>query len=140
MADYEYEHSVETTASTQAVWELWRDVSRWTAWDTSLESVELDGPFATGSSGTMVIPGQPPIAFTLTDVRPGAGFTDETSIPGALLRFRHVVEPLGGGQARVTHRVEIEGPAAQELGPMVTEDVPDAVAGLVKLAEASCAA
>jgi hypothetical protein len=140
MTNYEFEHSVETTASTQAVWDLWHDVSRWTAWDTSLESVELEGPFAVGSSGTMVIPGQPPIAFTLTDVRQGEGFTDETTIPGALLRFDHAVAPLADGRALVTHRVEIEGPAAQELGPMVTEDVPDAMAALVKLAEASCEA
>jgi Polyketide cyclase / dehydrase and lipid transport len=140
MTNYEYSHTVETTAPTQAVWDLWRDVSRWTEWDSSLESVTLDGPFTAGSSGTMVIPGQPPIAFTLTDVREGAGFTDETSIPGALLRFDHAVEALGEGRARVTHSVVIEGPEAQELGPVVTEDVPEAVAALVKLAEASSAA
>jgi hypothetical protein len=37
---------------------------------------------------------------------------------------------------RITHRVQIEGPAAQEMGPMVVEDVPEAMAGLARMAEA----
>jgi len=35
----------------------------------------------------------------------------------------------------VTHRVEIEGPAADQVGPNVTGDTPEAVAALVAMAE-----
>jgi hypothetical protein len=132
MANYEFSHSVEGPASAAAVWALWSDVSRWTEWDEGLESVTLSGPFAEGTSGTMVVKGQGPIAFTLTSVTE-SGFVDETSVPGALLRFSHHVEPAGEG-VRVTHSVVIEGPAAQEFGPVVTADLPDAVEALVKLA------
>jgi hypothetical protein len=137
MTNYEFEHSVETTAPAAAIWALWSDVGQWTSWDTSVESVKLDGPFEVGSRGTMVIPGQPPITFALTEVVPGRGFVDETEIPGALLRFGHALEPLGDGRVRVTHRVEIEGPAAQDMGPMVTSDVPEAMEALVKLASSA---
>ena len=133
MATCSYEHSVEGPASVETVWELWSDVSRWTEWDESLESVTLSGPFAEGSGGTMVIKGQGPISFTLTSVEPNACFVDETSVPGALLRFTHRVERVGDG-VRVTHSVVIEGQAAEFLGPVVTADLPDAVEALVKLA------
>jgi hypothetical protein len=133
MATYSYEHSVEGPASVETVWELWSDVSRWTEWDESLESVTLSGPFAEGAGGTMVIKGQGPISFTLTSVEPFVGFVDETSVPGALLRFTHRVERVGDG-VRVTHSVVIEGQAAEFLGPVVTADLPDAVEALVKLA------
>jgi hypothetical protein len=133
MTNYEFEHSVEGPASVAAVWALWSDVSRWTEWDEGLESVTLSGPFAEGESGTMVVKGQGPISFTLTSVENGVGFVDETSVPGALLRFTHRVEQVAGG-VRVTHSVVVEGPAAQSLGPVVTADLPDAVEALVKLA------
>ena len=132
---YEYEHSVETTASPEAVWTLWSDVSRWTEWDTSLTAMRMDGPFEPGGTGVMTIEGQGDIDFRLTAVQPGVGFTDETELPIATLRFGHTMTPLDGGRLRVTHTVSIEGPAADELGPQVTEDVPDAMAGLVALAE-----
>jgi hypothetical protein len=133
MATFSFEHSVEGPASVETVWELWSDVSRWTEWDEGLESVTLAGPFAEGSGGTMVVKGQGPISFTLTSVEPFAGFVDETSVPGALLRFTHRVERVGDG-VRVTHSVVIEGQAAEQLGPVVTADLPDAVEALVKLA------
>jgi hypothetical protein len=133
MTTFSYEHSVEGPASAETVWALWSDVSRWTEWDESLESVTLSGPFAEGSGGTMTIKGQGAIPFTLTSVDPGIGFVDETSVPGALLRFTHRVERLASG-VRVTHSVVIEGPAAEVLGPVVTADLPDAVEALVKLA------
>jgi hypothetical protein len=133
MADYEFEHSETTSAAPEAVWALWADVSRWVQWDTSLVSVTLDGPFVAGGKGTMIIEGQPPITYELTEVLDGRGFTDVTEIPGAVLRFFHEVES-SDGQTRVTHRVEIDGEQAAQLGPMVTEDVPDAMRALVKLA------
>jgi hypothetical protein len=133
MANFSFEHSVEGPASVEAVWALWSDVTRWTEWDSGLESATLTGPFAEGSTGTMVVEGQGPISFVLTSVEEGAGFVDETSVPGAVLRFSHRVEPVAGG-VRVTHSVVVEGPAAEFLGPAVTADLPDAVAALVKLA------
>jgi polyketide cyclase/dehydrase/lipid transport protein len=137
MTTYEFRHSEETTATPEAVWALWSDVTTWTSWDTGLDHAELNGTFTRGSSGTMRIPDQPPITFTLTEVTPCKSFTDETHIPGAVLHFHHTLEPLANGNTRVTHSVTIEGPKAQEIGPFVTSDLPEAVEALVKLASSA---
>ncbi|WP_436496353.1 SRPBCC family protein [Actinokineospora sp. HUAS TT18] len=136
MTTYEFAHAETTTADPAAVWGLWADVSRWVEWDSSLTSVTLDGPFAVGSTGVMVIEGQPPIHYRLTEVDPGHRFADVTEIPGAVLLFDHEVV-ADQGVTTVTHRVVIEGDLADKLGPMVTADVPDAVRALVKLASST---
>jgi hypothetical protein len=88
----------------------------------------------------MVLPGQPPTSFTITEAQPGRGFTDETEIPLGVLRFRHSLETTGN-LTKVTYRVEIDSPAemAKEFGPMVTADTPDAVRALVGLVETNAA-
>lgn len=138
MATYEYEHTVQTTAAPDDIWRLWADAPNWPSWDTSVTKVELDGPFEVGTTGTMHLADQPPVGIKLIEVTPGAGFTDETEIPGAVLRFVHrvVATPTG---AAVTHRVEIDGDPdfVAELGPAVTSDVPEAMAGLVEQASSA---
>ena len=134
---FTWTHTVTTTASPEQVWPLYADVNRWLEWDSGLEAVTLDGPFAVGSSGTLQVEGQPPLTWTLTDVVENAVFTDVTEIPGvATLTFVHRIEPAAVG-ATITHEVLIEGPAAEGLGPMVTSDTPEAMEALARLAEAS---
>ena len=134
---FTWSHTVSTTASPEQVWPFYADVERWLEWDSGLAAVTLDGPFAVGSSGTLVVEGQPPLTWTLTEVEDNALFTDVTEIPGvATLTFVHRIEPTASG-ALVVHEVRIEGPAADDLGPMVTSDTPEAMAALVRLAEAS---
>ena len=45
------------------------------------------------------------------------------------------MQPLEGGGTKVTHRLEITGPAADqvgpELGPAITEDFPEALDALL---------
>ncbi len=132
MTDFEYEHSVETSARAEAVWDLWCEVDRRPEWDTSVRKLTLDGPFAAGTSGTMDIEGLPPLDFRLIEVEPGVAFTDETAIPGGVVRFAHRLEQLGD-RVRVTYRVEVDGPG--EMGPGIVEDVPEAMDALVRLAE-----
>lgn len=136
MTSFEYEHSATTTAPAAAVWALWSDTTTWPSWDAGMENVSVDGDFTVGTSGTMTITGQPPIPFTLTEVEPNVRFADVTEIPGATLRFTHTLTPTGAG-TEISHRVTIEGPAAQELGPVVTAGVPAALAKLASLAEES---
>lgn len=134
MALYEYSHSETSTAPASAIWPLWAETARWPEWDPGVRSVTLDGAFETGAGGTMVIEGMPPIPFTLTEVVPGRGFTDETRLPDAHLVFEHLLEDVEGG-TKITYRVTIDGPDG--FGPQVTEDTPDAMRALARLAEAS---
>jgi Polyketide cyclase / dehydrase and lipid transport len=133
---WSYEHSLETDARAETIFEILRDVSRWPEWNPGVERIDLDGPFATGTSGVMVIPDQGSLSFRLAWVGDGRGFEDETEIPGAgvVVRVRHSLEPLAGGGTRITYRATVEGPAADalgpEIGPGVTADFPEVVAGL----------
>lgn len=137
MESFEFEHKVVGLASVGAVWALWSEVARWVEWDDGLDEVSLDGGFEAGVKGRMVMPGRPVIEFVLTEVVPGKGFTDETTVPGAVLRFVHSVEDLGGGRVEVAHRLVVEGVAAREVGPLVAEGLPEAVERLVALASSS---
>jgi hypothetical protein len=142
---WSYEHSLETDAGAETIFEILRDVSRWPEWNPGVERIDLDGPFVTGTNGVMVIPDQGSLSFRLAWVGEGRGFEDETEIPGAevLVRVRHSLEPLAAGGTRITYRATVEGPAADalgpEIGPAVTADFPEVMAGLAVRAEAGVA-
>jgi uncharacterized protein YndB with AHSA1/START domain len=140
-----YDHSLETRAPAETIFEILRDVSRWPEWNPGVERIDLDGAFATGTTGVMVIPDQGSLSFRLAWVGEGQGFEDETEIPGAevLVRVRHSLEPLAAGGTRITYRATVEGPAADalgpEIGPGVTADFPEVMAALAARAEARLA-
>jgi uncharacterized protein YndB with AHSA1/START domain len=134
---FTFQHSVETSATPEAVWRLYSDVATWPAWDDAVERVTLDDAFAPSAVGTFKLHGQDPLDFRLLEVEPQRGFTDETSIAGGVVRFRHRIEPLDGGRVRLTHAVEIEAPApvAEQIGAHITAGVPETMIRLAELAE-----
>jgi hypothetical protein len=137
-----YEHSIETAASPETIFEIMRDTSRWSEWNPGVERIDLDGSFVTGASGVMVIPDQGSLSFRLAWVGEGRGFEDETAIPGTevMVRVRHSLEGLAAGRTRITYRATIEGATADalgpEIGPAVTGDFPEVMAALAGRAEA----
>lgn len=137
---WEFEHSIDAAEVTPAqVYARYADVASWTEWDEGIEKVTLDGPFTVGTTGTMTPAGQDSLPFTITEAVPGESFTDETVIPGAVtLRFVHRLAALPGGGTRITHRLEIDGPASEqmgpELGPQITADFPEAMQALAEAA------
>jgi Polyketide cyclase / dehydrase and lipid transport len=136
MSSFEYSHTIEADVSADAVWGLYDDVTTWPQWDDQAELITRDGPFATGTKGTMKFAGQEPLSYRLVAVEPLREFTDETPVGPLVVRVRHVLEPLETGRLRLTYAAEIDGPAeeAQQLGPMITSDFPETMASLVALA------
>ena len=136
---WEYEHSVETTAVAAALWRHWSDMAKWPTWNAGVETIEMDGPFAVGTTFTMTPPGEDPIRMRLVEIVPGKLFTDEMDASDFVVRTVHRLEPLEHGGTRVVYHTEITGPAADqvgpELGPAITADFPQVLAALVKLAE-----
>jgi hypothetical protein len=53
------------------------------------------------------------------------------------VRFRHTIDPLAGGGARIEHAVEIEGPTAlaEQIGAKITAGVPETMTRLAALAQ-----
>jgi hypothetical protein len=131
---FEYERTVTTTASAADVWAVWSDIGTWHAWDPSIERVALEGHFAEGAAGTMGLIGGIEAPFTLEIVEPGARFLDRLTIGDLVIEIDHIVASADGG-AEVTVRTVVEGPGADDIGPMVTGDTPKALAALVEMAE-----
>ena len=135
---WEYEHSAETTASRQAIWSVWRNVADWGSWNGDIEAIELRGPFAEGSTISMTPAGQDPVHLRLADVRENERFVDEAEFPGITVRTIHRLDQLDEHRLRVTYRMEITGPAAEEmgpqLGPQISADFPETIEALIERA------
>jgi len=135
-----HEHAAETHLPPDAVWRVLADLDNWADWDTSMERVELHGPLRAGSTVTMTPKGQDPITSVITEVTPSERYADQTEFGGVTLGFSHTLTALPGGGTRIVHRLEITGGQAEavgpEIGPMITEDFPEAMAALLARAAA----
>ncbi len=133
------EQSIETTASPEAIWQLWSDVTGWPEWNADIAHIEISGPFATGSMITMTPAGQDAVELRITEAVEPDLFVDEADLGDVVVRTIHRVEPAEGARSRVVYRMEITGPAADsvgpELGPQISGDFPETLAALVERAE-----
>jgi polyketide cyclase/dehydrase/lipid transport protein len=134
-----YEHSVETTATSEALWHHWSDMAMWPQWNDGIETIDVEGPFEVGTAFTMTPPGDEPIRMRLTEIKRGESFTDEMDAGDFVVRTEHRLEPGAAGLTRIIYRTEITGEAADhigpELGPQITADFPEVLAALAKRAE-----
>ena len=132
-----YEYAVETDADPAALWRYWSDVTTWPDWNGGVVKVTIDGPFAEGTSFTMIGPEGGPIRMTLTDVVPGEQFTDVMDGGDIVVTTVHRLDPVDDGRTRVVYRTEITGPASDEvgpeLGPAITADFPEVLGGLISI-------
>lgn len=131
---FDYEHTVTTTASPADVWALWSDVGSWHRWDPAVEQVAIEGHFAEGAAGTIVFGNGTEAPFVLEIVEPCARYLDKLTFGDLVIRIDHQVTATDSG-AEVTVRTTVEGPGAQDVGPMVVEDTPQALAALTDMAE-----
>jgi len=135
---WETEHSIETTASAENVWALWEDVAGWPAWNADLERAELSGPFAPGSTITMVSPGEDPIELRIAEAVEPERFVDRADLGSIVVRTEHRAERVDAERIRVVYRMEITGPEADtmgpEIGPRISADFPEVLRSLVTLA------
>jgi Polyketide cyclase / dehydrase and lipid transport len=129
------EYAIETSATADIIWSIFRDVPGWKTWNAGIEHIEIDGPFAAGSWFTMKPPGEDPLRSKLVEVRENACFVDETRVGDLAIIVAHRIESLGAGRTRVVYAAEASGPEAAEIGPAVAADFPQVLAALAELAE-----
>jgi hypothetical protein len=133
------EQSVETTAAPEQIWRLWADVAGWPEWNGDIEQIELIGPFAAGSRILMTPIGEEPVELRIKEALEPELFVDEADLGEIVVQTIHQVRRLDSGRARVTYRMEITGPEADtlgpQLGPEISGDFPETLAGLVARAE-----
>jgi uncharacterized protein YndB with AHSA1/START domain len=137
---WEYEHSAETNAPADPIWRLWADVARWPEWYGDIERIELDGTFGRGGRILMTPKGDDPVRLELTEVAEPELFVDEADGGEFVVRTSHRAERVESGRTRITYRMEITGPAADEVGPKVgpeiSGDFPQVLAAPAARAEA----
>lgn len=125
---WEFEHSVETTARRDFAWRFWTDVANW-AFDSSIEWVRLEGPFASGTKGATKSPGLDPVHWVLTEVHAEKEATVEMSLDETTLRFHWRFEDSEQGGTRITQRATLTGPKAeffaQQAAPEFERGIPD---------------
>jgi hypothetical protein len=135
------EQSVETSAAPEQIWRLWADVAGWPEWNGDIERIELIGPFAVESRILMTPIGDEPVELRITEAVEPDRFVDEADMGEIVVRTVHEVRRIDPGRVRVTYRMEITGPAADTLGPQIgpeiSGDFPQTLAGLVARAESS---
>jgi len=136
----EYGTSVVSTAPADKVWKVWSDTSTWGEWNPNVTTMELHGPFATGSTAIMHTKAGQHHKMRIVDVQAGRGFVLETNvIPGTTFRFNCRVEPVGA-EAKISQTVEVKGPLGflgGMLGPGVSKDFGALLSALAKKAETS---
>jgi hypothetical protein len=134
------EHSIETTATPDAIWRLWTDVRGWPSWNRDIERIELAGPFAAGSTIVMTPIGGEPIELRIAEAVEPESFVDEADLGEVVVRTLHRVQRVDDERARITYRMEITGPAADtvgpQIGPEISGDFPETLAALIGRASA----
>jgi hypothetical protein len=134
----EFGTSVVSAAPADRVWKIWSDVSTWGEWNPNVSKMELTGPFASGTTGTMHRKAGGSHQIQLVDVQPGRSFVLVTSvIPGTTFRFICRVDPVGT-ETKISQAVEITGPLGflgGLLGPGVSKDFGTLLSNLAKKAE-----
>jgi hypothetical protein len=131
-------HTVETTASPEAIWEVWQDVANWNTWDHGIEYSTIDGPFKAGTTGTLKPKGGPLVHTKLTTVEPKKLFIDEAKLTLARIIVSHFLTE-SNGKTHVTHQIEMTGPLAIffafVIGRNMKKNLPQEMAAMIKKAE-----
>ena len=115
-----WERTVEINTSPAHVWSVMAEVGKWPEWTASILSVEEVSPgFGLGGSALVHAKGTPKSKYTVTRWEPGAGFNWQTRVRGASAIAGHWIEGAGEGRSRVTLSVEVRGPIAALLKPVL---------------------
>jgi hypothetical protein len=86
---WQHESTFDSSASREAIWNLWADVENWGSWNDDIEQIELRGDFVPGAEISMTPAGQEAVVLRLTEVRKNELFVDEARFDGVVLRTIH---------------------------------------------------
>jgi len=103
---YELEYSVEAEVSLSFAWNWRTDIQNW---DDPPAQFRLDGPFASGSWGTTLVPRQEPLRWQIRDVQPRVSFNIEMPLDGAMMTFQWLFDAVSNHRTRITQRIVLSG-------------------------------
>jgi hypothetical protein len=134
---WELKHSVVANADRQVVWEFISNIDNLARIEgDAVESMTLDGPFQTRTTGATKMRGQEPTHWRLAEVEPPDRAAYVMELSGAVVRFAWTYEELSVGRTRLTQHIVLEGPGADAYVPfMEGHFVGNIPQGMEKLAE-----
>ncbi len=131
------EYTAVSALPAAAIWNALKALHEGRLSYEGADTFVLHGPFAKGTQVSVTPVGQDTFESTIVDLVENVTYADETSFGDVTLLFRHTLQPVDGG-TRVTHRLEISGPSAAEvgpeLGPQISGDFDTSMASLFEQA------
>ncbi|MCH9812101.1 hypothetical protein K0U07_05005 [bacterium] len=104
------------------VWNIWKDVDQWTAWNEDLEGCKLMDSFETGGTFELKPRGGPKVQLTIEEAIENRSFTDCLHLPGAKMYGMHEVKKVDGG-VELTTTISITGMSSAMWVSMLGEKV-----------------
>lgn len=104
----------DVTQPTQLLWQVLSDLDSWATWLPTVDAmraVEPGRPAEVGACYVLEQPGLPRATWTITDWRPGAGFTWESHAFGVCTTGRHELT-THGDETTVRLSIDWSGPFA----------------------------
>ena len=99
-------YSVEADVTPAFAWQFRTDVANW---NDPPAQFALAGPFEAGSCGTTLLPGQPPLHWQITEVRPGESFITVLALDQATLAFEWRFDELPDHRTKLTQEIVLSG-------------------------------
>lgn len=136
--DQHFWHSMETSASSNAVWSIWTDVSKWKNWDKGLKDASLEGKFTLDAKGTIISLENRKSKFKVVEYTEGRSYTYKTRLPLGSLYVKRYLE-VRNGRVAFTHEVWFKGLTggifAKAFGGKFREMLPEVLTNIKNIAE-----
>ena len=110
-----FSHTVETSASPEAIWAIWTDVPNWKQWDDGLKDAAVDGVFKKGAQGKLTPDKGPTSKFVISELEEGKSYTFKTRIPFGWLIVQRRLK-VENHLTYFTHEVQFTGLFKKALG------------------------
>ena len=124
--------SRQTRASAESIWRLWSDPSTWHEWNPNVQRMEMNGPFANGTTGVMHTRAGQHHRVQLGNIQPGRSFDLGTAvIPLTHFTFHCEVVPNPSGSA-ISQSVTVSGPLAFVFSPLAGDRIAASFEPLLK--------
>jgi hypothetical protein len=113
--------SIEIDAPAAVVWDVFADVERWPTWTASVTTLRgLDGSeLELGRRFEIQQPKMPRLAWEVTDLDPGRGWTWTVRSTGATTVAVHELVPLEDGRTCVRQRIDQRGALGTVVGVLL---------------------
>jgi hypothetical protein len=133
-----FEECVAIEAPIAKVFAMYADVGNWKTWDPDVKSSTIEGPFVSGSLGTLRPTRGPKAKIVFKEVVTNSSFTVESKLPLCVMRFEHELSEMNG-ETQALHRVIFEGVLSPVFGRLIGRQIkkglPHTLEGLKRAVE-----